>query len=185
VLIYDTFHSKPLSIIQGLHYANLVDATWSADGHTLVVCSTDGYVSLIQFAAGELGQVYHRPAPPPIETTTTTTTPVVVAKTKARITLTPTSSAAPLPTCEPGPTVVMDVRPTKKAKRVVPTLLSSSVNTNKRPADDTMAAAVDKLTLASTTTTTTNSSSTEPSSLITILQPKKKKRIQPTLLAEE
>jgi chromatin assembly factor 1 subunit B len=61
VLVYDTCQSKPLSIARGLHYANLADATWSADGLNLVVCSTDGYLSIISFAPGELGEVYTPP----------------------------------------------------------------------------------------------------------------------------
>ncbi|EEC49447.1 predicted protein, partial [Phaeodactylum tricornutum CCAP 1055/1] len=55
VLIYDTYHDTPLSVVKGLHYANLSDATWSDDGHVLIVSSTDGYVSVLQFALGELG----------------------------------------------------------------------------------------------------------------------------------
>ena len=31
----------------------------SSDGNTLVVSSTDGYCSIINFKTGELGQVYH------------------------------------------------------------------------------------------------------------------------------
>jgi hypothetical protein len=61
VLIYDTYHLKPLSIIRGIHYTNLVDASWSVDGHSLFVCSTDGYITIIRFAPGELGLVYTKP----------------------------------------------------------------------------------------------------------------------------
>ena len=35
VLLYDTFHCRPLSIARGLHYAGLTDCTWSKDGWTL------------------------------------------------------------------------------------------------------------------------------------------------------
>jgi hypothetical protein len=79
VLIYDTHHDVPLSIVRGLHYSNLADATWSQDGHSLVVCSTDGYLSILRFAPGELGKVYTPPPPPPppvssaMETEVTTT----------------------------------------------------------------------------------------------------------------
>ncbi|RQM16677.1 hypothetical protein DD237_003742 [Peronospora effusa] len=46
VVIYDT---------QGLHYADLTDATWTADGQTLSISSTDGYISFIQFQDGFFG----------------------------------------------------------------------------------------------------------------------------------
>jgi chromatin assembly factor 1 subunit B len=78
VLIYDTHHDVPLSVVRGLHYSNLADATWSQDGHSLIVCSTDGYLSILRFAPGELGKVYTPPPlpPVPIETAVTTTTTV-------------------------------------------------------------------------------------------------------------
>jgi chromatin assembly factor 1 subunit B len=43
---------------RGLHYAGLTDAAWSADGRTLFVTSSDGYISIISFGLGELGNVY-------------------------------------------------------------------------------------------------------------------------------
>jgi len=56
VYLYDTHHSQPLAVATGLHYANLVQGTWSDT--TLYVCSTDGYLSAIEFDEGELGTVY-------------------------------------------------------------------------------------------------------------------------------
>ncbi|KAK1743869.1 WD40 repeat domain-containing protein [Skeletonema marinoi] len=50
VLIYDTHHNVPLAMARGLHYAGLTDAS----------CS-DGYVSILSFGEGELGEVYHAP----------------------------------------------------------------------------------------------------------------------------
>lgn len=61
VLIYDTFHSKPLSISRGYHCSGLTDCSWSSDGHNLVVSSNDGYISILRFAKGELGEVYREP----------------------------------------------------------------------------------------------------------------------------
>ncbi len=58
ILIYDTYHSRPLCIARGLHYAGLTDCTWTPDGRNLIVCSTDGYVSILSFAKGELGEEY-------------------------------------------------------------------------------------------------------------------------------
>jgi FOG: WD40 repeat len=58
ILIYDTYHSVPLCIARNLHYAGLTDCSWSPDGHHLVVSSTDGYISIISFDRGELGDLY-------------------------------------------------------------------------------------------------------------------------------
>ena len=58
VLIYDTYHSRPISMARGLHYSGLTDATWTPDGQSLVVCSSDGYISFIMFEEGDLGRVY-------------------------------------------------------------------------------------------------------------------------------
>ena len=62
VLVYDTHHPVPLAVASGLHCTGLTDAAWSADGRTLFVTSTDGYVSVLSFADGELGRVRERPA---------------------------------------------------------------------------------------------------------------------------
>ena len=62
VLVYDTYHPAPLAVASGLHCTGLTDAAWSDDGRTLFVTSTDGYVSVLSFADGELGRVYDRPA---------------------------------------------------------------------------------------------------------------------------
>lgn len=58
VIIYDTFHNRPLALARGLHYAGLTDASWSSDGRTLFVTSSDGYISILSFMKGELGNVY-------------------------------------------------------------------------------------------------------------------------------
>ncbi|KAK4474741.1 hypothetical protein MN116_001866 [Schistosoma mekongi] len=58
VLFYDTQQSVPFAQVSQLHYQALNDASWSKDGHLVVVCSTDGYCSLIHFAHGELGAFY-------------------------------------------------------------------------------------------------------------------------------
>jgi len=59
VFIYDTYHSRPLSVARGLHYASLTDCTWSSDGRTLIVSSTDGYISILSFSDGELGYPFN------------------------------------------------------------------------------------------------------------------------------
>lgn len=57
VLVYDTQHPHPLVKLTGLHYAPINDAAWSGDGHTLIVCSSDGYLSFIRFTKGSLGEI--------------------------------------------------------------------------------------------------------------------------------
>lgn len=61
VVIYDTNHNRPIAMVRGLHYAGLTDAAWSADGRTLFVTSSDGYISILSFGLGELGNVYVAP----------------------------------------------------------------------------------------------------------------------------
>lgn len=61
VVIYDTHHDRPLALARGLHYAGLTDAAWSGDGRTLFVTSSDGYVSILSFGTGELGDAYSAP----------------------------------------------------------------------------------------------------------------------------
>ncbi|TPP67766.1 Chromatin assembly factor 1 subunit B, partial [Fasciola gigantica] len=61
VLFFDTQQTTPFAQVSQFHYQALNDASWSKDGHLLVVCSTDGYCSLIHFARGELGTPYNGP----------------------------------------------------------------------------------------------------------------------------
>lgn len=58
VYLYDTQQKLPFGLISNIHYTRLTDLAWSNDGHTLVVSSTDGYCSIVQFPEGELGQLY-------------------------------------------------------------------------------------------------------------------------------
>ena len=58
VYLYDTQQKLPFGLISNIHYTRLTDLTWSNDGLVLVVSSTDGYCSIIQFSDGELGEVY-------------------------------------------------------------------------------------------------------------------------------
>jgi hypothetical protein len=205
VLIYDTHHTQPLSVVQGLHYSNLTDATWSADGHNLMVCSTDGYVSIIRFTPGELGKVYHPQQP--------CVTRGVVNNQKAVGDSSFAPNRAPqrslLPPCDPGPTNILIGRPSKRAKtRVTPTLVeppcttttvSSTLTPAKRSASKVIVQdiiSVDKLSLNhnnSSSTTTNNATATleehaqqhhhHPETLASLPNKKKqKKRIQPTVV---
>lgn len=89
----------------------------------MIVCSTDGYLSIVSFDEGELGTVYR----PPQVVTQEIVAPIVV----------PLEST--LPACDPGPTVV--VAPPTKKLRVTPTLV-----VGKRVADE-VGEAVQNLTL--------------------------------------
>ena len=72
IFIYDTEHEHPIAALQDAHYSTLTDLSFSADGNILAVSSSDGYVSLIQFDEGELGEVldqehYNRVMAPVLE----------------------------------------------------------------------------------------------------------------------
>ncbi|KAK4305817.1 hypothetical protein Pmani_022311 [Petrolisthes manimaculis] len=65
VLLYDTQQPVPFAKLSNIHYTRLSDIAWSSDGRIMVVSSTDGYCSLVSFAPGELGEVYHHATSPP------------------------------------------------------------------------------------------------------------------------
>ncbi|KAI1811844.1 WD40 repeat-like protein [Poronia punctata] len=58
VLLYDTQQTTPICIVSNLHLATFTDLTWSSDGSTLLISSSDGFCSTLSFTAGELGQEY-------------------------------------------------------------------------------------------------------------------------------
>jgi len=58
VLLYDTQQQTPLCIVSNLHCATFTDLTWSNDGLTLLMTSSDGFCSTLTFVSGELGQLY-------------------------------------------------------------------------------------------------------------------------------
>ena len=170
VLIYDTVHDKPLAIARGLHYANIVDASWTEDGHTLMVCSTDGYISILRFASGELGEVHHQqPTTGRINSVSSlavaasigTTTPATL---QVKNTL--------IPPCEPGSATLQN--PPRKKTRITPspvTLANFDIDdrsnsdqnkvSHKRTASEAaiMAGAVHKLSLVETTAASLTESS--------------------------
>lgn len=95
VHLYDTQQQKPICVVSNLHYATFTDLTWSSDGQTLLMTSSDGFCSALTFAPGELGTVYHgattassRPSSPPVS----------VAKANSAVSTpqqTPTGTATP------------------------------------------------------------------------------------------
>ncbi|KXN69175.1 WD40 repeat-like protein, partial [Conidiobolus coronatus NRRL 28638] len=54
VLIYDTQSSEPIASVKKIHYKTLTDISWSQDGQYLIVTSSDGYCTLVQFDEHEL-----------------------------------------------------------------------------------------------------------------------------------
>lgn len=58
VWLYDTQQGGPLCCFSNMHYAAFTDLTWSADGQTLIMSSSDGYCSIAVFDYGELGTPY-------------------------------------------------------------------------------------------------------------------------------
>ncbi|PWN87604.1 WD40 repeat-like protein [Acaromyces ingoldii] len=64
VWIYDTQQGGPLCCFSNMHYASFTDLTWSPDGQTLMMCSTDGYCSVVVFDYGELGVPYQYASQP-------------------------------------------------------------------------------------------------------------------------
>lgn len=199
VVIYDTYHTTPLAIARGLHYANLTDAVWSPDGLTLMVSSRDGYISILNFADGELGERYV-PALVAAETK-------IVREEAAKLASTPivpvpraatTSTAAATPSNDTSTKAVSVTPPntggdaakvTNKAgkKRVVPTLPVGNSEINETnamvtdAADNKMEDSTDVTgsgtdTAAVVTTMVAAETTTATAAEPNILQPKKKRR---------
>jgi hypothetical protein len=183
VLVYDTYHTRPLAIARGLHYAGLTDATWSKDGLNLMVCSTDGYISTITFLPGELGEVYT----PPVEAVGAQSLDID----ECEVTSLPLDMP-PIPPCEPGPTLLLEAPPAKRAKktRITPTLVSTDTSKLMEVASNDNA--LDEMDCTENPTATKRCMLTETENVgaaVTKLsldndadKPKKKKRIQPTLI---
>ncbi|KAM5470530.1 Chromatin assembly factor 1 subunit [Microsporum ferrugineum] len=74
VLIYDTQQQTPLCIVNNLHFATFTDLSWSHDGLTLIMSSSDGFCSALSFSPGELGQIYTMEKPHPISSSVAAST---------------------------------------------------------------------------------------------------------------
>lgn len=94
VIVYDTQHKAPLCIASNLHYATFTDLTWSPDGNTLLMTSTDGFCSVITFDEGELGVRYTGPLPTKSASNTPTLSNASLAGLSA---LSPSTHAASFP----------------------------------------------------------------------------------------
>jgi chromatin assembly factor 1 subunit B len=119
VFVYDTHHDAPLVVCKGLHYAGLTDAAWTPDGRKLLVTSSDGYLSLLSFEDGELGDLVDSAVAAiaegvtkKVSTFTASAAPVVAA-------------AVAMPPCAPGESAALEAPPAKKARKTIaPTLVS-------------------------------------------------------------
>ena len=198
VLVYDTVHAQPMAVARGLHYAHLTDATWSSDGRRLVVCSSDGYISVLNFANGELGQVYTPPQPVtepetvasvnnavvPVVATSLLVSPAAASdqislnsNSKPKVSV-PAPASVVVPPCEPGNAKILEGPAAKKQKvRIAPTCIvpagnQPAVSENSEPDQimtDDVGQAVDQMSLDEEV----NENNVEAC---------QKKRIQPTLL---
>ncbi|KAH6672199.1 WD40-repeat-containing domain protein [Halenospora varia] len=95
VLMYDTQQQTPLCVVSNLHCATFTDLTWSNDGHTLLMTSSDGFCSTLTFSPGELGQVYAGEVPTAKHPMLNTTT--AASSSQNTPMATPTSIAPPSP----------------------------------------------------------------------------------------
>lgn len=67
ILLYDTEQmTTPFMYVTGIHFDSLTDIAWSKDGQLLLATSKDGYCSMVEFAAGELGVPLEPDALPPV-----------------------------------------------------------------------------------------------------------------------
>ena len=64
---YDTQCLMPFSFINGIHYSNLSDLSWSSNGRLVILTSIDGFCTFVSFKEGELGEIYEEKKPEVIE----------------------------------------------------------------------------------------------------------------------
>ncbi|KAK9907533.1 hypothetical protein WJX75_005474 [Coccomyxa subellipsoidea] len=67
VMLYDTSGQAPFAVLGSLHpdRAPITDIAWSCDGRFLATSSMDGFCSVAEFAAGDLGTPLHADRTPP------------------------------------------------------------------------------------------------------------------------
>ncbi|KAF1970904.1 WD40 repeat-like protein [Bimuria novae-zelandiae CBS 107.79] len=98
VHVYDTQQQKPLCIVSNLHFATFTDLTWSNDGSTLLMSSSDGFCSSLTFAPGELGEKYTGPLARESRHQHIPSIDTVASRTSNHSTPTPTPTTSNMPT---------------------------------------------------------------------------------------
>eukprot|EP00814_Leptocylindrus_danicus_P021879 CAMPEP_0116016952 /NCGR_PEP_ID=MMETSP0321-20121206/7772_1 /TAXON_ID=163516 /ORGANISM="Leptocylindrus danicus var. danicus, Strain B650" /LENGTH=699 /DNA_ID=CAMNT_0003487079 /DNA_START=296 /DNA_END=2395 /DNA_ORIENTATION=- len=109
VYIYDTVQLAPLAVVQGIHYAGLTDAAWSNDGRTLIVTSSDGYLTVLSFEEGELGDVVNDNHDDSLQQQIETEMDQL-RKSSVEV------EQVRLPPCSAGESIVVEVPPAKRVK---------------------------------------------------------------------
>lgn len=199
VLIYDTIHDQPLAVARGLHYAGLTDAAWSADGKTLFVTSSDGYVSILSFANGELGEAIldTKEESADAQSQVVQSGDVVPTSAPAINILAPKKKKVTINTEANVTTEIENVRESvvvntlvpKKKKKVVPTPVVEG-DDSKRPQEEEVNVLVpkkkakveDKVNVLEPKNAEVEPTSTNE--VVNILLPKKKVKVAPTPVAE-
>mmetsp|Transcript_31338 Transcript_31338/g.56774 ORF Transcript_31338/g.56774 Transcript_31338/m.56774 type:complete len:746 (+) Transcript_31338:168-2405(+) len=167
VLLYDTHHNHPLAMARGLHYAGLTDAAWSTDGRTLFVTSSDGYVSILSFGDGELGEVYVAPTVKVVEKVGASDASDVGEKVGSDV----PSSSSKQPESNTG--VTINTLVPKKKKKIAPTAIDAA---------DSEGSDKKKVTFATPADDRSNPSVSSQPIINTLVPKKKKKKIAPTLV---
>ncbi|CAO1628321.1 unnamed protein product [Sympodiomycopsis kandeliae] len=171
VWIYDTQQGGPLCCFSNMHYASFTDLTWSSDGQTLIMSSSDGYCSVAVFDHGELGTPYTYTAQPCLQSNgSSSKNTVVPPQSGTPVTTLPTKKKQPPPQLATPPT-------SGKTSHNMPTSPATTTTFTHRQSSSSSSAAAapgpssPTAATASGENTTTNAGD----------QPKKKRRIQPTL----
>lgn len=58
VIVYETITFNPIGIITDLHYLTISDIMWTHDGSSIILSSTDGFCSKINFDPGFFGEIF-------------------------------------------------------------------------------------------------------------------------------
>lgn len=58
VIVYSTFDFEPLCYANNLHYSSITDVAWYPDGTGLIVTSTDGFCSVLNFEKSVFGSPF-------------------------------------------------------------------------------------------------------------------------------
>lgn len=175
VWIYDTQQGGPLACFSNMHYAAFTDLTWSADGQTLMMSSSDGYCSVAVFDHGELGTPWTYTQQPALLTHSAPNAPSSLATSLGAASST-SNTLVPSSSGSTGPVTVLTTK--KCATQQQPATAAASSASTPLPKTEVSApvpAMTVKAETASPAPTTVDSQSASAAPM------KKKRRIQPTL----